>query len=182
MIEFSLLPKTGKKVIRKAETRDLDAIMDIVWRTVMLLQSEGNMQWGDDYPTIDDFSQDIDDGTLYVCETDDEILGFLCCNQIPPQEYGTVAWSLPTDPALIIHRFAVSPETHRKGIGTALMKQAEEVARAQGCRSLRTDTCSLNIRMRLLFVKMGYEKVGEVHFANRTQTFYCFEKMIPELK
>lgn len=178
MIKLSLLPKSPKKLIRKAAAKDLDAIMDIVWRTIMLLQSEGNQQWSEDYPTRDDFLQDIAEGTLYVCEVNKNVAGFICCNFTAPAEYASVVWTASDSPALFIHRFAVSTELHRRGIGTALLQKAVEIAVSKGCGSIRTDTCSLNLKMRALFASNGYEKVGEVHFKGVSHVFYCFEKLL----
>lgn len=178
MVKLSLFPKSPKKLIRKAASKDLDAIMDIVWRTIMLLQSEGNQQWSEDYPTRDDFVQDISEGTLYVCEVNKTVAGFICCNLTAPAEYASVVWTASGSPALFIHRFAVSTDLHRKGIGTALLQKAEAVAVSKECKSIRTDTCSLNLRMRALFTTNGYEKMGEVRFKGVPHVFYCFEKMI----
>ncbi len=178
MNKLSLFPKSPDKLIRKAVSGDLDGIMDIVWRTIMLLQSEGNMQWNENYPTRSDFAQDISEGTLYVCVVDQAVAGFICCNHIAPSEYASVVWSGPDVPVLVLHRFAVSTELHRRGIGTSLLQKAEDVAKGEGCRSIRTDTCSLNLRMRALFLTNDYEKVGEVRFRDVAHTFFCYEKVL----
>lgn len=164
--------------IRKATAKDLDAIMDIVWRTIMLLQSEGNDQWDNKYPSRDDFSRDIAEGTLYVCEMESTVVGFICCNRISPKEHASVPWHRDSATVLILHRFAVSPKFHRRGIGTSLMRKADELAAASGCTSIRTDTNSLNLRMQALFLSCGYEKVGEIFLRGKTRPFYCYEKLL----
>lgn len=180
MNKLSLFPKSPDKLIRKAVPKDLDEIMDIVWRTIMLLQSEGNMQWSETYPSRSDFVQDISEETLYVCMVDKAVVGFICCNQTAPSEYSSVVWSVPAAPALILHRFAVSTELHRRGIGTALLQKAVDVAKGMGCHSIRTDTCSLNLRMRALFTNNGYKKAGEVYFRGVPNAFYCYEKVLEQ--
>jgi ribosomal protein S18 acetylase RimI-like enzyme len=58
-----------------------------------------------------------------------EILGFLSLN-------------LHNEFNAEIHVMGVGPEHHSQGVGQALIKRAEEYARAQGCRFLTVKTLS----------------------------------------
>ena len=51
----------------------------------------------------------------------------------------------------------VSPEFHRRGIGTAMLERAESTARQRGADLLRSDTGVSNVPMRRLFEKRGFE-------------------------
>jgi ribosomal protein S18 acetylase RimI-like enzyme len=49
-----------------------------------------------------------------------------------------------------------------QGIGTALLRAAEEVARAQGCRRLRLVTTNNNLRALLFYQRAGFRLVALV--------------------
>jgi ribosomal protein S18 acetylase RimI-like enzyme len=49
-----------------------------------------------------------------------------------------------------------------QGIGTALLRAAEEVARAQGCRRLRLVTTNNNVRALLFYQRAGFRLVALV--------------------
>ncbi len=165
--------------VRLGSVSDLPGIMDIVWRTVMLLQSEHNYQWSDAYPTKADFAEDLAAGALYVATADDEVVGFLTLDKNQPPEYGHIQWALEDCPVMVVHRFAVSPELHRMGIGTALLIYAQARARQQGAVALRTDTCTLNVRMRALFSSFGFvQRPGTIKFFDCPNRFRCFEKQL----
>ena len=52
--------------IRLARPEDVDAIWALVQRAAAHMQSLGNPQWGEDYPTRDFYAGDISRGELYA--------------------------------------------------------------------------------------------------------------------
>lgn len=60
----------------------------------------------------------------------------------------------------------------------ALMRFAEETARRQNVRYLRTDTYSMNEKAQRLFTRCGYRLVGEIRFHGLEKPFYCYEKAL----
>lgn len=163
-------------MIRKATLADIDPIMDIIRETIREMHAYGNTQWNKDYPQQADFLGDIAAGHLYVSEQDCHLLGFVCINQVEPEEYKELPWS-KKGKALVIHRMAVNPIYRKKGIGTALMQFAEELAVKENVPYLKTDTYSINEKMNALFIKCGYQFVGEMRFLSREKPFYCYEKL-----
>jgi GNAT superfamily N-acetyltransferase len=162
-------------MMRKAVMEDIKDTMQIINETIMEMQSYNNYQWDANYPEEKDFRDDIQKGDLFVLEREDKLIGFVCINKVEPIEYNGLNWSLNHD-AMIVHRMAVNPSYRRNGIGTELMKFAEELALENNIKYLKTDTYSLNLKMNNLFEKLGYKFVGEISFLGKSEPFYCYEK------
>jgi len=171
-------------MFRFADYDDLDAIMEIINKTIAIMREEGNPQWNEDYPARDVFINDIDCDSLYVYETDGvyedvTIAGFICINDVCPPEYSTVTWGEDfTSRATYIHRFAVDPKFRRMGIGNNLLLLANEVAKHDLTYYLRTDTNSMNVGMNSLFKKCGFKKRGEIYLRFFPEHFNCYDKTI----
>lgn len=164
-------------MIRNAVKDDIKAIMKIIKKTIEEMQSYNNDQWNETYPSEEDFIIDIENGDLFVIEREGELAGFACINKVQPLEYKELNWFLK-EGAIVIHRMAVNTEFRKKGIGTELMKFADEFALRKGMRYLKIDTYSLNTKMNSLIKKCGYNFVGEIHFPERKKEFYCYEKVL----
>ncbi|MFX0549476.1 GNAT family N-acetyltransferase [Hathewaya histolytica] len=167
------------QIIRKAKKEDIHDIMEIVDKVISEMNSYGNYQWDENYPREKDFLDDIEKGDLFICERNDIIAGFISINKCEAPEYGKLNWSLDTD-CLVLHRMAVNPDLRRTGIATELMNFAEEFATKQGIQYLKTDTNSLNDKMKNLFKKLHYEFIGEVSFKGTNEPFICYEKVLSE--
>ena len=59
-----------------------------------------------------------------------------------------------------VWEFLVLEEYRRRGIGTALMTKAEEVAREAGVRMLVLETQSCNVGAMAFYLKFGFDLVG----------------------
>lgn len=167
-------------MIRKAVSGDIKQIIDILNRTKLEMHSYNNFQWDENYPTEVDFINDIKKGNLFSIELEESLAGFVCVNTIEPVEYKGLNWS-STKTAMVIHRMSVDPEFRRRGLGTELLKFAEELANKNNIEYLKTDTYSLNIKMNALFKKCGYAFIGEMRFLGKEKPFYCYDKMIKGL-
>lgn len=163
-------------MIRLAIVSDLDRIVEIVNASKEIMQAQGNFQWDDNYPLRGDYERDIENAELYVIEENGIVSGFLCLNGDEPEEYKTAAWE-KSEPALVIHRMAVAPESRGRGLAGKLLDFAWDTTRERGIPSLRTDTFSGNIAMNSLFVKHGFRKTGNIELSGKQlQPFYCYEK------
>lgn len=163
--------------MRKAVIEDTKEIMQIIKETIAEMRTYNNTQWDENYPQEKDFMNDIQKGDLYVAEREGKLVGFICINKVEPVEYNGLNWSLNED-CMVVHRMAVNPNYRRSGIGTELMKFADELALANSIRYLKTDTYSINIKMNSLFKKCGYDLVGEMSFLGKEKPFYCYEKIL----
>lgn len=168
-------------MMRKAFIEDIKNVMEIIKETIVEMHSYGNYQWDENYPQEKDFLNDIQKGDLFVTEREGKLVGFVCINKVEPVEYNGLNWSL-NDEAMVVHRMAVNPAYRKNGIGTELMKFADELALKNNTRYLKTDTYSLNSKMNRLFEKCGYKLVGEMSFLGKEKPFYCYEKVLNESK
>lgn len=160
--------------MRAANLKDLPAILAITKETVEIMAKEGNPQWDETYPNEQDFRRDILEGSLFVFEENEEILGFICLNLQQPKEYQKAAWS-QNAPATVLHRTAVSPAHRGKGTAKALFAFAKEYAIQNGTRYIRTDTHSSNEKMNALMLRCGFVKTGEIPLAGREGRFFAYE-------
>jgi GNAT superfamily N-acetyltransferase len=163
--------------MRKAILNDILDIMDIIRMTVIEMHSYYNYQWDESYPQEKDFIADINAGDLYVSEKDGKLVGFVCVNKIEPVEYCGLDWS-STKKAMVIHRMSVHPEYRRNGLGLELMKFTEVLAQSKNINYLKTDTNSLNKKMKALFLKCNYNFIGEISFLKKETPFYCYDKIV----
>lgn len=168
-------------MMRKAVIEDIKNVMEIIKETIVEMHSYGNYQWDENYPQEKDFLDDIQKGDLFVIEREGKLVGFVCINKVEPVEYNGLNWSL-NDDAMVVHRMAVNPAYRKNGIGTKLMKFADELALKNNISYLKTDTYSLNSKMNRLFEKCGYKLVGEMSFLGKEKPFYCYEKVLNESK
>lgn len=163
--------------IRLAEPGDLDTLWPMVQRAVAKMNAGGSEQWGDDYPTRAHYAADAAAGTLWVAAGAAGICGAAMMTDAKEASYRDVAWEI-AGPALVIHRMAVDPDLQRAGVGTALFRHAEELARARGIPAMHIDTYGKNAAMQALILSRGFVLRGEIHLHGRPLPFPCFEKVL----
>lgn len=163
--------------IRLADFSDLEQIMRIIKAVCKEMRLEGNEQWDENYPRENDFLNDIQRRELYVSETNGAVCGFLCINDIEPEEYARINWSSHQKP-LVLHRMAVASEFRGQGIASGLFQFAEKIALNKGMNYLRSDTNSLNSKMNALFVKMEYTFVGQMPAFGKKSLFHFYDKIL----
>lgn len=164
-------------MIRAAQQTDLNAITEILEQAVPGMQASGNRQWDSDYPNRARFEADLAAGTLYVCEQDGQVAGFIVSNTELPPEYDGAAWQT-TGPAMALHRMAVAPDFRGRGLAAGMIAFCEGVARKKGFASIHTDTNSKNAPVNALLQKMGYRFCGTVTLRGNPDLFNCYEKQL----
>ncbi len=164
--------------VRQGTLEDVDGVMGVVGRVVPLMQASGNLQWDSAYPNPQVFEKDVAEGQLWVAEEAGRVVGFAAITTDQEPEYADVGWDL-TETAVVVHRLAVDPAARGRGVAEALMRQAEEVARARGIDVLRLDTNTRNEATQRLFPKLGYVFAGEIGLGFRPGLrFLCYEKRL----
>ena len=164
--------------VRPGRREDVAAVMALVRRAVPLMQADGNFQWDVEYPNAGVFERDADLGQLWLTEDGERIVGVAAITTEQEPEYAEVGWDL-RETAVVVHRLVVDPACRGKGVATALMLQAETVARIRGIAVLRVDTNTQNEATRRLFPKLGYAFAGEIGLGFRPGLrFNCFEKRL----
>lgn len=168
-------------MIRQAVIDDIKDIIKIIDETIVEMASYNNTQWNKSYPQEKDFIKDISEKSLFICEKGRKIAGFICINKVEADEYNGLNWPL-NENFMVIHRMAVNPDYRRMGIGSELLTFADKYALKNNIKYLKTDTYSINTKMNNLFKKSDYDFVGEIHFSGNTEPFYCYKKMIGEIR
>lgn len=165
-------------LVRRATPADLPAIVGLVRAVVPLMNARGNFQWTADYPNEAVFQQDLAHHHLWVAELAGQLAGVAALTQAQDPEYADADWDAAA-PALVTHRLAVAPSAQGRGVGQALLAQAEHEARALGLNLLRVDTNSENAATQRLLPKLGYRFAGEIKLAFRPGLrFFCYEKRL----
>ena len=153
--------------------------MDVTKACASYLQKMGIMQWNDQYPTEEAFTQDILRGELYVLLDGERIIGMVTITSLIDEEYKTVEWLTKNENSIYIHRLAVHPECQGKGNAQRLMDFAEYYAVQQGYDSVRLDTFSKNRRNQQFYEQRGYVRLEDVYFPNQSEDpFHCYELLL----
>ena len=153
----------NKPTIRRAEPRDLDAIVAVVAHARAAIRALGIDQWQDGYPEPELLSTDIDAGLGYVFELDGRVAGYLALVGGDEPVYARIdgAW-LSDAPYLTIHRMCIDDGFRGTGLSARMLAFAEDTARGMALGSVRADTHRGNVVMQKLLAKYGFQRCGEV--------------------
>lgn len=150
-------------MIRKGNTNDIPAIMEIIADAQSLLASRGVDQWQDGYPTADIIAQDIARAESYVIEIDRSVATTAVISFAGEVTYNSIdgAW-LNDDYYVVVHRLAVRNSALRCGLARQMMLYAEDLALQRGVNDIRVDTHIDNIAMQSLLKNLGFVFCGEI--------------------
>jgi GNAT superfamily N-acetyltransferase len=143
--------------IRPATPKD-SFILSALCRDVQSLHAERHPQFFK-MPQSDDFAAAFFDESLaspeftaYIAEEDGHPLGYILCRLVDRME-NPFAYAARF---LLIDQISVRPHARRKGVGTALLKQAEALARELGLTKLQLDSWDFNLEAHACFEKFGF--------------------------
>lgn len=169
----------------RAEWSDLEAVGDLYDALCEHLSAHGNGPgWRKGvYPTVEDARAGIEDGALYVLKEHGAVVGAMTLRHRPEAGYAKVRWLTEDDydHIYVIYTLAVHPDFLKRGMGAMLLEQAERLARAEGCRSLRLDVARGNVPAENLYRKCGYQCVGTAdlgYAAYGLPWFNLYEKVL----
>lgn len=150
-------------MIRKGNTNDIPAIMEIIADAQSLLAGRGVDQWQDGYPTADIIAQDIARAESYVIEIDRSVAATAVISFAGEVTYNSIdgAW-LNDNSYVVVHRLAVRNSVLRSGLARQMMLYAEELALQRGVNNIRVDTHNDNIAMQSLLNNLGFVFCGEI--------------------
>lgn len=150
-------------MIRKGNTNDIPAIMEIIADAQSLLAGRGVDQWQDGYPTADIIAQDIARAESYVIEIDRSVAATAVISFAGEVTYNSIdgAW-LNDNSYVVVHRLAVRNSVLRSGLARQMMLYAEELALQRGVNNIRVDTHIDNKAMQSLLNNLGFVFCGEI--------------------
>lgn len=165
-------------MIRIANIKDLESIMEIVRSIQVEMKEENNPQWNaeDDYPNIDKFMEDINNNALYVYEDSNIIKGFMSI-ATDNGEYDELL-KTSNEPAYALHRLAIRKENRQEGLASKFFEYAGSLAKENNIKILKADTEKHNVKMNNLFLKLGFKKKGEFEYDDYPGSYIYYEKEI----
>ena len=162
---------------RKASTKDLPAIWEILEGAIQRRKRDGSNQWQDGYPNPTVVKNDIDQHNGYVLAVGETIAAYCAILINDEPAYADIQGKWLTDGDFVVyHRVAVAEKYLGKGLAQQLLKHIETFARQQHISSIRADTNFDNPGMLRLFEKLGYQYCGEVTFRGTPRK--AFEKVL----
>ena len=91
---------------------------------------------------------------IYIAEEDGEALGYIVCKLMERTDNPFIFAMR----YLLIDQISVRPQARGRGVGRALMEQAEVRAKELGIEKLQLDSWDFNINAHVFFEGMGYTK------------------------
>jgi len=164
--------------IRKAKISDLMDIMKMYNSCVSGMIKNGIDQWDDSYPNTEIISKDLESGTYFVAELNNQIVGGININQEQDPTYIDILWEDQSNQFLVVHRLAVKEENWGCGVGKRLMNFAENLVKEKGLSSIRLDTYSGNPKAMNFYVRLKYSELGTIDLKPNKNKYHCFEKII----
>ena len=152
-------------IIRFAEKKDIDRIMQIIADARESIGRLGIDQWQYGYPTRDIVKEDIMLERSFVVIENDEICATFALMLHGEPTYKKIycgAW-ISDGEYLALHRIAIESSYKGKGIAEQIVKFICNFADERGYLSVRVDTHQGNIPMRKMLEKNGFEYCGTIH-------------------
>ena len=151
---------------RRAESADMDALLDILEQAKAYLRESGVDQWQEGYPNREALAADIEAGRgwLFECVDNGEIAGYECVAMTPEVCYREIdgAWLTEGENYAVIHRAMAAARYRGTRLAAEMFSFAAELAAGMGRLSVRVDTHRDNKAMNRLCEKQGFTYCGVV--------------------
>ena len=149
---------------RLAVPEDIPRILEIVQDARESLKRFHIDQWQGPYPDAARFEEDIRLNQCFVLIHGEDIPAFFVLSPLPEPGYAAITdgkWSADI-PYCVLHRAAAAKEYRGSGISQAIIRCAEEQARAYGLKCIRVDTHKKNKPMQNLLRESGFRYRGNI--------------------
>ena len=166
-------------LIKQANMDNIEEILTIYKEAREYMALNGNKdQWGDNYPPRKLIEEDITLGKCYIAY-DKEICGvfYFAIENDPMYNVIEEGQWLNDNIYAVVHRIAVSKNTHNKGIASQCIDYAVEVCKQNSVFDLRMDTHKDNLPMQRFLEKKGFKECGIVFVEEGTERL-AYHKII----
>jgi GNAT superfamily N-acetyltransferase len=143
--------------IRKAEPADLPALLALRQEIVEWLASKGLDQWQPGSPgrwTPGGVAASIDAGTVWVIYDGDQLAATITIDDYADPDFWTEEER--AEPALYLHRMMVARAYAGSGLGSDLVRLAQEQALEMGVTVLRLDAWRDSLKLHRWYVCNGF--------------------------
>ena len=163
-------------VYRLAKKSDIDDVVKLVKAAIVQMEADGIYQWDDIYPAKEDFINDIEKKSLYLAIDSKKLAAIYVISAESDEAYKNAAWENNDESAYILHRFCVTADYQKKGIGKEVLAHIETQIYEMGYKSIRLDVFTENPYAQKLYRKSGYIVRGYADW--RKGRFELMEKKI----
>ena len=153
-------------VIRTANNNDFGTIKDFYWS---LIDSFKDMEYTPGwikgiYPAEDQILRYIENGELYIGETDGGMVSCMAVNNEYNEGYKKIKWSVEAsdEELYVIHILGVRPEYMGKGIAKQMVGKVIEMARENNIKTIRLDVLIGNLPAERSYTKMDFKYLETV--------------------
>ena len=166
-------------IIRLAEKKDIDQIMQIIADARESIGRLGIDQWQYGYPKRDIVKEDIMLERSFVVVENGEICATFALMLHGEPTYKKIycgAW-IGEGEYLALHRIAIKSANRGKGIAEGIIEFLSKYSNENGYSSVRVDTHEGNAPMRRMLEKNGFEYCGTIHLLDG-QERVAYEKLV----
>ena len=166
-------------MIRVALKKDLTKIIEITKACAKHMCAMGIFQWNENYPSLEAFEKDLENGELFVLQKENKVIGAIVISTKKDEVYESIDWLTADATNGYLHRLCIHPSHQGNGHARSLLDYAENYLKTLGAISVRLDTFSKNLRNNNLYQARGYKRLGNVYFKEKSPfPFYCYEKLL----
>lgn len=167
-------------MIEVVTSEDLDEVIKIMQLIKEEMRKEGNPQWGstkEDYPSFERILEDINNKQMIKFEENQIIKGIMTIVEDTSREYDELI-NNSKEKSYILHRLAIPKEYRNQNIATKLIKYAENKAKKNNIKILKSDTEISNVKMNNLFIKEGFIYKENFSYEDYPGTYKYYEKEV----
>ncbi len=156
----TIVTPVGPLMVRAAQASDLEVFIDILAEAEAWLTSKGIDQWtpGVHRQYAQELAVAIERGVVFVAERSE---GQIAAAVVLSWSGGKL-WPLPKDDAGYVSKLTVRRDISGHGVGLALLRWIERMARSVGKKYVRLDCLASNHRLCKYYEDAGYTPKGEV--------------------
>lgn len=135
------------------------------------------------HPTDAAIMEYIKSGSMYLYTSNAKIAGVLAVTMEQEEDYHEITWGIEAGDTevAVIHILGVNSEYQKQGIGSQMIEEVLELARAQGKKAVRLDALTSNIPAQHMYQKNGFVYRGTRNqYAENTgwTDFYFYEYIL----
>jgi GNAT superfamily N-acetyltransferase len=164
--------------ILQAKPIDLVEILYLVKVCIADMNARGLTHWNSSYPGTSVIQHDLDEGRVFLYKDKGVCKGMVTLSSQAPAEYGQLSFYSEGAKPLYLMRMAVHPLWQDKGIASALIEFAQQMARENGYDCIRLDVYQPSEQERQLCIGENFKEVGTFQSESQRIPYLCYEKQL----
>lgn len=150
--------------LRIANTDEFEKVRDFYYKLIDMMQGSAYFPMWEKgiYPTDSYLQESVQNGELWICETNGECIGAMVVNHENNEGYKNIRWTVDTDAVSVIHILGVLPTHQGKGVAGRMVQKAIEIAASTKQKALRLDVLDGNLPAEKLYTKHGFKYIDTV--------------------